>query len=105
MRCGPQMMRQGYLAMRNGSWEKFKERCRKEETSSETLQRIREGYEKAAKDEIGRFADAAQDKQEGKQGQWQQEFGEVLEQVKGNADTDSSPQTMRRAYIAMEYGN
>ena len=28
--CGPQMMRHGYLAMKNGSWEEFKEGCRKE---------------------------------------------------------------------------
>ena len=26
----PQMMRRGYLAMKNGSWEEFKERYRKE---------------------------------------------------------------------------
>ena len=28
--CGHQMMRRGYLAMRNGSWEDFGERYRKE---------------------------------------------------------------------------
>ena len=54
--CGPRMMRRGYLAMKNGSWEHFKERYRKEGKSSEwTLDRIREAYEKVAKDEIGRF--------------------------------------------------
>ena len=43
-----------YLAMEKGSWEAFKERCRKEEKSSEwTLERIREACEKVAKDEIG----------------------------------------------------
>ena len=53
------------------------------------------------------LADAAQEKQEGKQGQWQQEspFKEVLEQVKRSADTDCGPQTMRRAYIATKHGN
>ena len=52
----PQMMRRGYLAMKNGSWEEFKERYRKEGKSSEwTLERIREAYEKVAKDEIGRL--------------------------------------------------
>ena len=52
-------------------------------------------------------ADAAQEKQKGKQGQWQQEspFEGVLEQVKRNADTDCGHQTMRRAYIAMKHGD
>ena len=47
------------------------------------------------------LADAAQEKQEGKQGQWQQEshFKEVLEQVTRSVDTDCGLQTMRRAYI------
>ena len=40
--CGPQMMRRGYLAMKNGSWEEFKERYRKEEQSPQwTLERVR----------------------------------------------------------------
>ena len=44
------------------------------------------------------LADVAREKQEGKQGQWQQEspFKEVLEQIKRSADTDCGPQTMRR---------
>ena len=48
-----------------------------------------------------------QERQEGVQGQWQQEspFREILEQVTGNADTDCGPQTMRRAYSAMKLGN
>ena len=54
--CGPQMMRQSYLAMRNGCWEEFKESYREEEKSSEwTLERIREAYEQVAKHEIGRL--------------------------------------------------
>ena len=54
--CGPEMMRRGYLAMKNGSWEDFKERYRKEGKSSEwTLERVRESHEKVAKDEIGRL--------------------------------------------------
>ena len=54
--CGAQMMRRGYLAMKNGSWEELKERYRKEgESSKWTLERTREAYEKVAKDEIGRF--------------------------------------------------
>ena len=42
------------------------------------------------------LADAAQEKQEGMSGQWQQEspFNEVLDQVKRSADTDCGPQTM-----------
>ena len=44
-----------HLAMRDGSWEEFKERNREEEESSEwTLERTREVHEKVAKDEIGR---------------------------------------------------
>ena len=54
--CGPEMMRRGYLAMKNGRWEDFKERYRKEGKSSEwTLERVRESHEKVAKDEIGRL--------------------------------------------------
>ena len=50
-------------------------------------------------------ADAPQEKQEGIQGQWQQEspFKEVLEQVKRSADTDCNAQIMRRAYNAMHF--
>ena len=48
-------------------------------------------------------AEAARGKQEGKQGQWQQEspFTEVLEQeTKRNTSTDCNAQMMRRAYNA-----
>ena len=39
--------------MKNGSWEEFKDRDRKEEKPSEwTVERIREAYEKVAEDEI-----------------------------------------------------
>ena len=56
MQSGPQMMRRGHFAMKNGSWEDFKERYRKEGTSSEwTFERIREAFEKVAKDEIARL--------------------------------------------------
>ena len=43
--------------MRNGSWEEFKERYRKEEEKSSewTLERKREAYAKVAKYEIGRL--------------------------------------------------
>ena len=53
------------------------------------------------------LADAAQEKQEGIQGQWQQEspFKEVLEQAKRNADTDCNAQIMCRAYNAKKSGN
>ena len=53
------------------------------------------------------LADAAEEKQEGIQGQLQQEspFKEVLEQVRRSADTDCGPHRMRRAYIAMKHGN
>ena len=44
--CGPQTVRRGYLAMKNGCWEDLKKRSRKEGKSSEwTLERIREAYE------------------------------------------------------------
>ena len=47
---------EGCFAMRNGSWEEFKDRYRKEEKSSEwTLERIREANEKVARDEIRRL--------------------------------------------------
>ena len=46
-----QMMRRGFLAMRDGSWEEFEERYREEEKSPDwTLERIREAYEQVAKD-------------------------------------------------------
>ena len=47
------------------------------------------------------FVDAAQEKQEGLQGQWEQEspFNEVLEQVKRHVDTACNAQIMRRAYM------
>ena len=50
------------------------------------------------------LADAS--REEGIQGQWQQEspFREVLVQVKGNADMDCGPQMMRRGYLAMKTG-
>ena len=53
--CGLQMMRRGYLAMKNGSWDDFEERYRKEGTSEWTFERIREACEKVAKDEVGRL--------------------------------------------------
>ena len=53
------------------------------------------------------FADAAQDKQEGIQGQWQHEspLKKVLEQIKRSADTDCNAQMMCRAYDANKLGN
>ena len=41
-------VRRGYLVMKNGSWEDFKERYRKEG-------KLGEAFEKVAKDEIGRL--------------------------------------------------
>ena len=46
------------------------------------------------------LADAAKEKQGGTQGQWQQGFKEVLEQVNGNLNTDCDANMMRRAYHA-----
>ena len=53
------------------------------------------------------LADAAKEKHEGIQGQWQQEppFKEVLEQVKGYPDTDCDAYMMPRACYAGESGN
>ena len=52
-------------------------------------------------------ADAAREKREGIQGQWQQEypFREVLQQVKRSADADSGHHMMRRGYLAMKSGS
>ena len=49
---------------------------------------------------------AARERQEGLQGQWQQESPsrEILEQVRGNADMGCSTQMMRRVYYAMRDG-
>ena len=42
--------------MRNGSWEESKEGCKEKEKSSEwTLSKVREVYEKVARDEVGRL--------------------------------------------------
>ena len=51
--------------------------------------------------------DAAQEKQEGIQGKWQQEspYQEVFEQVKRYADTDCNAPIMRRACNAKKSGN
>ena len=63
---GSQMMRRGYLAMKNGSWEDCKEGYRKEGKSCEwTFERIREACEKVTKDEIGRLG-IVQENSEGK---------------------------------------
>ena len=52
------------------------------------------------------LADASREKQEGIQGQWQQEshLRVVLKQVKRNADTDCGSQMMRRGSLAMKSG-
>ena len=48
--------------MKNGSWEDFKERYRREEKSLEwTFERIRESCEKVARDEVGRLGIVAPD--------------------------------------------
>ena len=53
------------------------------------------------------LADAAKEKQEGIQGQWQQEppFKEVREQVKWYSDTNCDAYMVRRAYHAEKSGN
>ena len=50
--------------------------------------------------------DAEKEKQEGIQGQWQQEAPakEYLEQVKGSADTDCTPRTVKFGYFALKGG-
>ena len=47
--------------------------------------------------------DAARERQEGIQGQWQQEspFREILEQVRGKVGMGCCPQMLRKGYIAM----
>ena len=53
---GPQTMRRGYLAMKSGSWQSFKEEYRKEGKLCEwTFERIREACEKVAMDDIVRL--------------------------------------------------
>ena len=51
--------------------------------------------------------DALWERQEGIQGQWQQEFRlrEILEQVRGNADMGCGSQMMQRGYFAMRDGS
>ena len=46
--------------------------------------------------------DAAREKQEGIQGQWQQEsfFREILEQTRRNEDTGCSSEVMRKGFVA-----
>ena len=53
------------------------------------------------------LVDAAQEKQEGKQGQWQQASSskKILEQVRRSADANCGPQTLRRASSAVEHCN
>ena len=49
-------MWKGCIAIREGSWEEFKEGFREKENSSEwTLQKIREANEKVAREEVGRL--------------------------------------------------
>ena len=54
--CGPQMMRRGYLAMKNGSWEDFEEVYRKEgKRVSGPSKEFAKLTRKVAKDEVGRL--------------------------------------------------
>ena len=54
--CGPQTMRRAYLAMKHGNWEHFQGRIWEGRKLCDwTFERIREAYEKAAKDGIGRL--------------------------------------------------
>ena len=56
MACGAQMMRKSFFATRDGSWEEFRKGCSEKEKASEwTLEKIREAYEKVAREEIGRL--------------------------------------------------
>ena len=56
MACGPVIMRKGFFATRDGSWEDFEEGCKEKEKSSEwTLERIRDAHGKGARDEVGRL--------------------------------------------------
>ena len=68
---------------------------------------VRVVHSQKGMDKKERIADAAQEKQQGIQCQWQQESPnkDVLEQVTRNADTDCNAQTMRRAYNAQKSGN
>ena len=56
MGCSAQIIRKRYIAIRDDIWEEFRKGCREKEKSSEwTPEKIREGCEKVAKDEIGRL--------------------------------------------------
>ena len=50
------MVRKGFTALRDGSWEEFKGGCREKETSSErTLEKMREACDKVEREDIGRL--------------------------------------------------
>ena len=53
---GSEIMRKGYIATKDDSWREFRKGLREKEKSSEwTREKIREAYEKVAREEIGRF--------------------------------------------------
>ena len=50
LECGPQIVRKGYLALKNGSWEEFTEECKEKEVSSEwTLEKFAKPLNKCGK--------------------------------------------------------
>ena len=56
MGCSGQIMPKSFIAMRDDRWEEFRNGCREKEKSPEwTLEKIREAYQKVAKEETGRF--------------------------------------------------
>ena len=56
MRCSAQIIRKSHIATRDDSWEELRKGCLEKEKSPEwTLEKIREAYEKVAKERIGRL--------------------------------------------------
>ena len=54
--CTPKMMKYGYFALKGRDWEKYKSIFKVEKKATEwAFERIREAFEKVAKDEAGRL--------------------------------------------------
>ena len=75
-KCGHGMWRPNdavklFVATRDGSWEGFRKGCReKEKSSAWTVKKIREAFEKVAKEEIGRFDNVQENLRKSKDFLW-----------------------------------
>ena len=55
MRCSTQIIRKSFIAIRDDSWEEFRKDAEKKRNHQNGLEKIREAYEKVAKERIGRL--------------------------------------------------